>query len=311
MRGVVRGAIGATLCLLMHAGFVAAQGAITLLAGNQDPAEIGAAVEAFEREHPDIDVTLVLEAWDTVDDKFVTMVAAGEPPDVFINNSVYGWAKYAYQGLFQDLTPLVRRDAASLRWNEFFEPAIEQSKIGGTLYGMPAGPATGFATTYNATLFREAGLQAPPTDWSDPAWDWDAMVAAAKKLTEVGPDGRATQYGVDFWDADGPLLAMAYAYGGDWFDPASYRDGVVHEVTLASPENARAYQAVADLRIKDAVRPGGPLGGVGGGIDNFGGGRIAMWLEVVQYNPRTFTPAAQFEWGFAPFPFPEGSARDR
>lgn len=303
-------AIPAALSMLTLSIPTAAQTTLTILAGNQNPQVIGAAVREFEEDHPDIKVELILEAWNTVDDKFTVLVASGMAPDVFINNSVYGWAKYAYQGLFTDLTPYVNRDAAGLRWNQFFEPAIQQSKIGGRLYGMPAGPSTGFATTYNATLLEDAGLQAPPTDWNDPSWDWDTMVAYARKLTKV-ENGRATRYGVDFWDADGPLLAMAYAFGGDWFDAASYQTGIVQAVRLNTPENVRAYEAVASLRTQDQVRPGGPLGGPGGGIQNFGSGQIAMWLEIVQFRPATFAPATQFKWGFAPFPYPRGSERRR
>lgn len=287
-----------------------AESTITLLAGNQNPEVIGRAVAEFEAANPEIRVDLVLEAWDTVDDKFTVMVSAGTAPDVFINNSVYGWARYAYQGLFTDLEPFVERDRESLRWDEFFGPAIEQARIAGKLYGMPTGPAMGFGTTYNANMFNEAGLAPPPTNWNDPSWTWGAMVDYAKKLTRIDGEGRAIRYGVDFWDADGNLLALSYAFGGDWFDEASYARGIVNQARLDSLENARAYQAAAELRTVDQVRPGGPLGGVGGGIANFSAGHIGMWLEISMFR-QTNPQAMEFAWGFAPYPFSGDTHRAR
>lgn len=322
-RNLFKGGLGSvtwgkrTTCWLLLAVVVSflsanseAQSTLTLLAGNQNPEVIGRAVAEFEAAHPELRVDLVLEAWNTVDDKFTVMVSSGTAPDVFINNSVYGWARYAYQGLFTDLEPFIERDRESLRWNEFFGPAIEQARIAGKLYGMPTGPAMGFGTTYNADLLNEAGLAPPPTSWTDPSWNWDVMVDYAKKLTRIDGEGRATRYGVDFWDADGNLLAVAYAFGGDWFDEASYAQGIVNQVRLDSLENARAYQAAADLRMVHQVRPGGPVGGVDGGVASFSAGHIGMWLEISMFR-QTNPQAMEFTWGFAPYPFSRESDRRR
>lgn len=311
MRGANRIACLFAAALLWN-GVAEAKTTITLLVGNVNESIWSDAVAAFERENPDIDVQPIYVAWDQTDDKFVTMVAGGAPPDVFLQNSVYGWARYVYEGLLMDLSPYVKRDRARIDYNDILPVGWKAATVGARLGGF-AGLASGFGTMYNATLFEEAGLSLPPTDWADASWNWDTMVAAARKLTQVNADGKATRFGVDFWDADN-LIGFAWGFGGDWFSPASYETGVVERVTLATPANGRAYEAVTALRTEHGVRPGGrvPAAQPIGGAQSFRNGMLGMWIDGMGLpNPEQTPSIKEFRWGFAPFPYAEGTPRNR
>lgn len=298
--------------VLSLAGAAYAKTTITLLAGNISESAWNEAVAAFERDNPDIAVEPIYVGWDQTDDKFVTMVAGGTPPDVFLQNSVYGWARYVHEGLLMDLTPLLDRFKGQTNYNDVLAAGWRAAKVGNKLGGF-AGIAPGFSVNYNATLFEEAGLALPPTNWNDSSWNWNTMLTYAKRLTRVNSEGAATQYGVDFWDADN-LIGYAWAFGGDWFSPDSYTSGIVGMPTLNTPANVRGYEQVAALRTDLGVRPGGripaatPISGVG----SFQNGLLGMWIDGVSVaRPDAQPQVKAYKWGFAPFPFPEGAPRDR
>jgi len=287
--------------MLMSASALASKTKITILMGNITPDDIGPLFEAFQRENESITVEPMYVAWNEVDDKFLMMAAGGEAPDILVNNSVYGWARYALQDMFMDLGHLIERDKSELEG--IIPPAWEAAHVGPVLSGM-ANLSPGFGVAYNATLFKEAGLILPPADWEDPNWNWNTMATIARKLTKRNSDGEVTQWGVGFWDADN-LIGYAWAFGGDWFDTESYETGVVQKITLTQAENVEAYEAIAELRSTGAQTHLGHIweGTLGMGID----GLSPNLLDPVLRGDSM----SNFEWGFAPFPYPQDSARGK
>ena len=110
-------------------------------------------------------------------------------------------------------------------------------------------------------MFQEAGLAIPTYDWDSTSWMWDDMVSYAKKLTKAGANGKVTQYGIDFWNADN-LVTFAWANGGDYFDEESYKSGKANKLLFNSPENLQAFSKVAELSNVHKVR--------GASLDGFG-----------------------------------------
>jgi len=257
------------------------------------------AIAAFEHDYPNIKVEPV--PLEPPDDKFILMVAAGEPIDVFLNAHVFGWPGYTHDGLFLDLTPFIERDQAAL--GDIVPSAWRAARVGPVLSGM-AGLSPGHGVVYNATFFKEAGLVLPPGDWEDTSWNWDVMVQVARKLTRTNSEGETVQWGVGFWDADN-LIGFAWAFGGDWFDKESYTRGVVNKVTLTKPENVRAYEAIAELRTTGAQTHLGPIWS----------GQLAMGIDGL--HPGIVDPQirgddmARFEWGFAAYPYADGVDRSK
>jgi len=122
----------------------------------------------------------------TGQEKLYAMIAAGQPPDIFYTNSVVR-DQLAAQGHLLDLTPFAGKD--SFR-NRLRPSAIERGQsIDGGWYSLSNWVFT-LGVYYNRDLFDQAGVPYPDTSWT-----WDQMVAAARKLTKKGSEGKE-QYGI-------------------------------------------------------------------------------------------------------------------
>lgn len=299
--------IVATLVLASSATF-AAKTTIRLVIGNVTADRVKVLVDMFEKEYPNIKVNAVVCAWDQVDNKFLAMTAGGQAIDVFCNNSVYGWARYTGKNLFVDLGPYINRDKKNFDPDDFSPLVYNSYKVKGKQISVPLQQFIANSIAYNATMLAEAGLAYPTTDWNSKDWTWEDMITYAKKLTKVGADGKVTQWGIDFWDADN-LVTYSWANGEDWYDEAAYKSGVLQKLVLNTPGNIKAYQKLADLRTVHKVRPGVAPAKVGGGIQSFWEGKMGMWMDAQSLqNPTLYKK--NYKWGMAPFPAMQGTLRD-
>ncbi|MFI6424208.1 ABC transporter substrate-binding protein [Promicromonospora sp. NPDC050880] len=151
---------------------------ITFLTTNDapNPETADALVEAFEAEHPDVDVTVEIRPGGTEGDNLIkTRLSTGEMTDVFFYNS---------GSLLQALNPdstLV--DLSDQEWvgslTEEFLPTV--STDAGT-YGAPLGAAFAGGIVYNKPLYEQLGLEVPQT--------WDEFMANNETIAAEG-DGAA------------------------------------------------------------------------------------------------------------------------
>jgi multiple sugar transport system substrate-binding protein len=124
-------------------------------------------VEAFEAEHPDIQVELQQLTWQSGQEKITAAAAAGNPPDLCELGSTW-FAKFAGNGTLADLTAY----ADSLRPDYRMWDACTYD---GRIYGLPWVIGTR-ALFVNVDLMRRAGLD---PDHLPETWD-DLLVFAAK-----------------------------------------------------------------------------------------------------------------------------------
>lgn len=181
------------------------------------------------------------------DAKLMTMIAAGEEPDVAMMESASIAFPLAEEERFINLKPLLDSDPALS--SDKLVPNIQYSLDSDTIIGIGPGPET-FVLFYNEEILAEAGVEAPPSDPAS-AWTWDEFVEAAKTLTldEEGrnahdPDfdpTRIKQFGVTFGTWWGVYSNLVFSNGGDWLSP----DGTTF--ALNQPEATEAIQALADL----------------------------------------------------------------
>lgn len=297
------------ICLLASAAEVyAAKTTIKLLMGNVTADRVKYMCDQFEKTHPNIRVNPIVTAWNEVDNKFLAMTAGGQAIDVFCNNSVYGWARYTAKGLFLDLNHLITRDKKELDPDDFAPLVYNAYRIKGKQISVPIMNCLPNGIAYNATLLAEAGLPYPTTDWESKEWVWEDMVAYAKKLTRIGPDGKVFQFGIDFWDADN-LVTYSWANGEDWYDESAYKTGVIQKLVLNTPGNIKTYQRLTDLRVTHKVRPGVVSAKVGGGVQAFWEGKLAMWMDAQSLQDPTVYKK-NYKWGMATFPAMQGIHRE-
>lgn len=182
---------------------------------------IEAALAPFLAQDPDIEVNITACGQGTNQrDKFLTVLAAGLPPDIIIMVSPI--ADIILQGM---LTPLDDMIASSfvIKAQDYPPGMFDLFRVNGQTYGVPAievGPWMGLAI--NADLMENAGLQAMSPG------SLEGLLTAHKKLTRFD-NGQVTQLGFS------PLDAMGDLYCADtWpiiFDQVLY-DPVTNQISM-------------------------------------------------------------------------------
>lgn len=273
--------------------------------GDRDEDEITQRlVASFEASHPGIRIKRINAGAD-YQTKLQTMVAGGDPPDVFFLNAFH-LPIYAPRGILMDVQPFLERDGAAgelpFELADFVGEALDGFRFdgerlgAGPLYGLPMS-FTPMGFYYNKRLFDEAGLAYPSA-----AWTWDDFERMARTITaRTGVRGAAV-------DLRGAQLfrLMSWGEGTDLTSPDFRRvnaeDPGVRSVFarlegwLDEPE---AFKLFGDAREEIETS-----------VSAFIGGRTAMqgivgrW-QVPKYRlipTRDENAARGFEWGWAPVP---------
>ncbi|MGO4546372.1 sugar ABC transporter substrate-binding protein [Paenibacillus sp. 2TAB23] len=211
-------------------------------------------IQKFEAEHTNIKVELQHIAAD-YDTKLTTMVAGNDVPDIAMMESGSIAYPLAEQGKFYNLQDFLATDSDM---NESsLVPNITYSLEPGNVIGIAPGPET-FALFYNEDVFKELGIEPPPSKASE-AWSWDQFVEVAKQLTLDSNGKNATedgfdpknikQYGLNLPTWWGSYSNFIYSNGGDFVS----QDG--QSFALNQPEAVEALQKMADLINVHHVSP--------------------------------------------------------
>lgn len=145
-------------------------------------------IETFEGKNPDIKInrTYIAQTQGTqANDKLLTAIAAGTPPDVFKFDR-FIVAQFAAQGFLTDLTEFANRDG--IKADDYWDFAWEEANYNGKLYALPYDTDTR-ALWYNKDIFEEAGLdpEKPPQTLAE-------LQEIADKLTVKGANDRITRW---------------------------------------------------------------------------------------------------------------------
>ncbi len=200
-------------------------------------------VNKYNAENKDgLCVNLTVIHWDQFFSKWLSDVAAGNPPDVVIYH-INEMPQYANLGAVVPIDDLVKQVGIDMK--AFPEEQQKLSQWQGKLYGMPL-DVHPVAMYLNVDLVKAAGLDPakPPTD-RQTFLDW------AQKMTK--PDG--SQYGVCFAAAN--VQSFRLWYGWLWQNGAKFISDDNKTITVNSPEAAEALQFGRDLIAKYKVAPEG------------------------------------------------------
>lgn len=231
--------------------------------------------KAFEKENPGVNVEMVYAPYDKFNDKFLTMSAGGDQPDlVWIQPSAFG--QLVSKNVLMDLSD------KEINKDEYLPNILEMGKVDGKQYALIRDAAT-FQMGYNKDMFDEAGVQYPSDDWT-----WDDFLNAAKKLTKV-EGGKTVQFGIENYYT-GEILVQN---GGSYIS----QDGKT--VTVDSPETIEAIQFGSDLINKYKVQP---TSAQAQGMSNlFLTGKAGMKL-MGPWDWADTEKNVSFEWDVAPMP---------
>jgi multiple sugar transport system substrate-binding protein len=156
-------------------------------------------VDEFNEEYPDVDVKVVMQAWDGREESLVTAIAGNNAPDVVYFNPDFV-PKYADEDLLLPLDDL--RDD----WDTYVGSSLEAMTWADTLYGSPM--LMQLSTSYcNTEVLEAAGGMDCPTTWDELRDAAPAIKDAGHFLTEYS--GVATlnhNFYMYLWQAGGEVL---------------------------------------------------------------------------------------------------------
>src|SRR5438105_1642391 len=230
--------------------------------GEKTMAELKA---AFEKENPDITLTLVDSPFTGFHDKAVVLFQAKKLPDVLLVQ--VDWvAEFADLGMLEPLDDWIAKEPPAFYDNI---PATFHQKWRGKQYYLPI-ESGAIALFYNTELFKAAGLSGPPKTWED-------YESAAKQLTN--PDKK--QYATTATLQVEPPTNMTYDIyplilqaGGTIIDPKT------NKAAFNSPEGIKAIDRYVRLVNVDKIAvPGVLSNGEKEKRANFASGTVAMMFE--------------------------------
>jgi ABC-type glycerol-3-phosphate transport system substrate-binding protein len=205
----------------------------------------GGMTDEFRKQHPGAQVEFV-DIGGNYDTPLLALFAAGTPPDAFWLR-LTSFASYLSKRLLLNIEPYSRRDARVAQLEDFFPGILDQGRVRGGLYGLPA-DGGGPVLFYNVEQFDRAGVPTPGAQQDGGKWTVDAFLDAGKRLTRRSP-------GAEVWGAHDPLfhvsvwLAWVWAWGGDFLT----KDG--QQVALDAAPAIDALQWQQDLITRHGVVP--------------------------------------------------------
>ena len=265
-------------------------------------------INAFEKQHPNIHVTIESFAYADYESKLTTEFSSGGGPDVYWVNTpmIATWAK---DGVITDLTSKVT--SAHIDTSQYLPQLLSMHQLDGKLYGLPKDWDT-IAYYYNADYFAQHHITIPANLTWNPA-DGGTWLQFLRQLTY---DTRGNNAASPAFDP-----ASIGTYGVDspnqmqWgFEPYLAENGVkiidkpgVNSVAFDTPAGKQTFQFLSDLIYRYHVAIPGAALGTDGAADNtedetaFAQGKVAM-IENGDWQTAGLQSEVKFHVGVLPLP---------
>ena len=189
-------------------------------------------IKDFEAKNPDVDISLQMESWKTINKTVQDKIQSGSAPDI-LNIDAYAAYVKPEQLIYE------AKDVVSEGVLRDFQPDFARNaSIDGKQFGLPI-----FASTrtlfYNQELFDKAGVAAPPKTW-------DELLTAAKKINDLGG---VSGYGLPLGseEAQGETSIWTFGAGGSWGDDQT--------LTIDTPANLEGVTAMQRMIDEKATQP--------------------------------------------------------
>jgi len=239
-------------------------------------------VKQFNAEHKDVHVTMQIIPWATYYEKVTLGLAFGGAPDVFIVHAGR-LPEYAHYGALANLDSFIKDD--KLPVEDFAPRPWDAAAYKGTHYGVPL-DCHPVALFYNTKLFKEAGIDHPPTNLTE-------FIEDGKKLTkDLDGDGKPDQWGYGFVELHQTYYSLLNQFGTALLTPD------LKKAAIEAPPARQALRMMQDLykKYKIAPRPAGNDAWLG-----FRNGRYAMVMQGI-YMKADLDNQNGLEYAAAPLP---------
>jgi multiple sugar transport system substrate-binding protein len=249
----------------------------------------------FNNMQDEIHVRHVYQPWGDIWTKSLAAVAAGNPPDVVIQdiNTVRQRADANQAMNLQEFIDQEEEEVQERFYPHLWEAVVHEEDA----YALPFNTDTQ-VLFYNKDLFEEAGL-----DPNSPPSTWDELEEYAKALDERDGDHWETIGFYPLWNLGPDIWALNADNGNTWFD----EDG---NVTIHTPEKVEALEWVVEWQERigrDTInRYEAEFGD--GMADPFISGLVAMRGQNINYYSSLKDNAGELNFGVAPLPEKESGS---
>lgn len=242
----------------------------------------------FEAANPDIQVEIEVVPWDSLLQKLTTDISAGTNADL----SIIG-TRWLLDFVQQDIAePLDGYMDAAFK-DRFISTFLTPSVLDGKTYGLPIA-ASARALYYNKSLFEQAGIAAPPANWTE-------LESAAKKISGLG--GGVFGFGLQGKEIETDV----YYYYAMWAEGAEIvTDG---KSGLSSPGAIKAAKLYKSLIDEKATQPGVTSNSREDVQNLFKQGKLGMVITAPFLSNQIRDEAPDLKYGVAAIPSGEGGAK--
>jgi multiple sugar transport system substrate-binding protein len=266
-----------------------------------------ALIDKFNASHPDIEVELMIVPHEEAYERFTSMVAGGNAPEVI---GAAGFATIGIindTGVIEDLTPYYQDFDLSV-----FYPDVQRLIEDFFPVGSPAMPFGIYPSLifYNKDAFDAAGLDYPPHSYDDMTWTYDKVREDAMLLTLDSQGNNATmpdfnpddivQFGFDdSWTDMRNYLAMWGAPNVGMVTTDDFKTAIVNQKEWVEGLQWLSDGIWVDHFIADAA--GQAIASSMGNGDPFSTGMAAMFLSHTWFMPEGLA-GITFDYDIAPVP---------
>ena len=261
-------------------------------------------IESFEKQNPDVKVIRSnVGSPAQLATKLQTMLASGDPPDLFYL-PFEKVAAIASNNVLEDIEPFVKRDAAAgvkdapdladyfpATLNAFrYDPAT-RSVGRGTLVGLPK-DFTGVGFYYNKTLFDKAGVPHPSKD----GWTWDEFLDAARKIGKL--DGC---HGAEVVTWESMMRIYLFTHDLDVTTPGWQQFRLTEPPVVEALDKLRGWFQEGNTLLSAKTQ-------LETGQVPFLSGKIGMAGPFGRWQVPLYRTIKDFDWDFAPMPHAAGKS---
>jgi raffinose/stachyose/melibiose transport system substrate-binding protein len=256
-------------------------------------------VDAFQKAHPNVTITMDAVADDPYKEKIRVVMASGQIPDIYFTWVGEYTRQFIRAGRVLDITKYL----SGSEWQGRFAPAtLDAYRTDGKLYGVPLNQDAKFMV-YNKALFAKAGVSAPPTNWAEFSATLDKIKAAGIVPISFGSQlAWTTAHYIG--DLNAKLVPMDVR-------EADYRLTTPADKLFTDPGYVDALTRYQDFLTKGWFNKSpNALTHAVARASFYAGREAIMYQELIEFGRVPGTKLEQDGWDFFPMPaIPDGRGR--
>jgi raffinose/stachyose/melibiose transport system substrate-binding protein len=251
--------------------------------------------------NPNVTIEITVLENEAFKTKLTTVMQSGEPPDIFQSWGGGVMNEYVEAGLLKDISADLDADGGAWR-NTFAPGALGVYSYKDKNYGVPWDMGMiGF--WYNKELFAQAGIDAPPTTWTEFLDDVKALKAAGITPIALGEG--------DKWPGMHMWAYLVTRLGGK----ANFESALLRTGSFTDAPFVDAGYKLQELMALEPFQDGFLGATYGDEATAMGNGKAAMelmgqWAPAVQKDNSEDKLGIGDNLGWFPFPMVEGGAGD-